>query len=78
MIIMALPENGRRLAPRHSHIPTPALSPALSRGSEKYFKYILSPGVHTKGGGMVVTYEGLFTFCLVIIGVIGLLTNRKK
>ena len=27
---------------------------------------------------LMVTYEGLFAFCLVIIGVISLLQNKKK
>lgn len=31
-----------------------------------------------KGGDAMVTYEGLFQFCLVVIGIISLLHNRKK
>ena len=40
----------------------------------------LCPLIITKGGLLMITYEGLFQFCLVIIGVIALIIrdNRKK
>ena len=32
----------------------------------------------SKGGDAMVTYEGLFSFCLVIIGIIALFQGNKK
>ena len=61
------------------------LAKALSRNGRRlpltYVKgyYFFSP--LQKGGGSMVTYEGLFAFCLVLIAVVQLtiqLTNKKK